>query len=113
MLWSGVGRAAIRATLQNPEARGIVLRHVDRGTFIAPNGTARPKPSGHQPSPAEIMASRLVLKPNLTPCGNPSTTDAASCSATTSDTAAVVPVSALGSCPSAPGPRPWFGRVIT
>ncbi|MFE9926502.1 FadR/GntR family transcriptional regulator [Streptomyces sp. NPDC005774] len=53
-----------------------MLRHVDRGTFIAPNETARPKTSGHQPSPAEIMASRLVLEPNLTPLAVASATGA-------------------------------------
>jgi DNA-binding FadR family transcriptional regulator len=62
---TGVGRAAVRDALQNLESRGIVLRHVGRGTFVAPDETARRDASGHQPSPAEIMASRLVLEPEL------------------------------------------------
>ncbi len=61
----GVGRAAVRAALQDLESRGIVLRHVGRGTFVAPNETTLLDGVSHQPSPAEIMASRLVLEPEL------------------------------------------------
>ncbi|MET9793665.1 FadR/GntR family transcriptional regulator [Streptomyces canus] len=73
---TGVGRAAVRDALQNLESRGIVLRHVGRGTFIAPDETARADASGHQPSPAEIMASRLVLEPELMPLAVASATGA-------------------------------------
>lgn len=64
---TGVGRAAVRAALQDLESRGIVLRHVGRGTFIAPEETTLTDAPAHQPSPAEIMASRLVLEPELMP----------------------------------------------
>ncbi|MFJ8791256.1 FadR/GntR family transcriptional regulator [Streptomyces sp. NPDC102462] len=73
---TGVGRAAVRAALQDLESRGVVLRHVGRGTFIAPDETALPDGSAHQPSPAEIMASRLVLEPELMPLAVASATGA-------------------------------------
>ncbi|MFE7940517.1 FadR/GntR family transcriptional regulator [Streptomyces griseoincarnatus] len=78
---TGVGRAAVRAALQDLESRCIVLRHVGRGTFIAPDETALADGAAHQPSPAEIMASRLVLEPELMPL--------AAASATRSDLAEV------------------------
>jgi DNA-binding FadR family transcriptional regulator len=64
---TGVGRAAVRSALQNLESRGLVLRHVGRGTFVAPDETAHAGTSENQPSPAEIMAARLVLEPELMP----------------------------------------------
>jgi DNA-binding FadR family transcriptional regulator len=73
---TGAGRAAVRAALQDLESRGMVLRHVGRGTFIAPDHTAHPGTPGHQPSPAEIMASRLVLEPELMPLAVASATGA-------------------------------------
>lgn len=73
---TGVGRAAVRAALQTLESRGIVLRHVGRGTFIAPDEAAHPGPGGDQPSPADIMASRLVLEPELMPLAVASATGA-------------------------------------
>ncbi|GHJ26696.1 transcriptional regulator [Streptomyces hygroscopicus subsp. sporocinereus] len=73
---TGVGRAAVRAALQDLEARGIVLRHVGRGTFVAPDNTTRPSGAAHQASPAEIMASRLVLEPELMPLAVASATGA-------------------------------------
>ncbi|SFN06625.1 transcriptional regulator, GntR family [Streptomyces sp. cf124] len=73
---TGVGRAAVRAALQDLESRGIVLRHVGRGTFIAPDETTLADGPAHQPSPAEIMASRLVLEPELMPLAVASATGA-------------------------------------
>ena len=63
---AGVSRAVIRAVLDDLETRGVVLRHVGRGTFLAPSETAVNAVSGH-PSPAEIMTSRLTVEPELLP----------------------------------------------
>lgn len=63
---TGVGRAAVRTALHDLESRGIVLRHVGRGTFLAPDETATPE-NVHEPSPSEIMAARMVLEPELMP----------------------------------------------
>ncbi|MCX4759655.1 FCD domain-containing protein [Streptomyces sp. NBC_01275] len=62
----GVGRAAVRTALEDLESRGIVLRHVGRGTFLALDGTATPEGHDH-PSPSEIMAARMALEPELMP----------------------------------------------
>ncbi|UGQ11858.1 FCD domain-containing protein [Yinghuangia sp. ASG 101] len=63
---TGAGRGAVRAALRDLEQRGVVLRHVGRGTFLAPDETAH-SDDGHGPSPAEIMTTRLVLEPELMP----------------------------------------------
>jgi DNA-binding FadR family transcriptional regulator len=63
---TGVSRAVVRSALDDLQARGIVLRHVGRGTFLAPDDTAATD-GATEPSPAEIMASRLVLEPELMP----------------------------------------------
>jgi DNA-binding FadR family transcriptional regulator len=62
-----VSRTAVRAALAELEREGRITRHVGRGTFLAelegdpslPSGTAL------QTSPAEIMATRLVLEPEV------------------------------------------------
>ncbi|MGR7001002.1 FadR/GntR family transcriptional regulator [Yinghuangia aomiensis] len=59
---TGAGRGAVRAALDDLESRGVVLRHVGRGTFLAPDETAA---DSDAPSPAEIMASRLLLEPEF------------------------------------------------
>lgn len=53
-----------------------MLRHVGRGTFIAPDEASLADGAAHQPSPAEIMASRLVLEPELMPLAVASATGA-------------------------------------
>ncbi len=63
---AGVSRAVVRSVLDDLEARGVVLRHVGRGTFLAPSETSVPDLSSH-PSPAEIMTSRLTVEPELLP----------------------------------------------
>jgi DNA-binding FadR family transcriptional regulator len=73
---TGVGRATVRAALEDLESRGVVLRHVGRGTFLAHDEAARVDASGHQPSPADIMATRLVLEPELMPLAVTSATGA-------------------------------------
>ncbi len=60
----GTSRAAVRLALGVLERDGVITRHVGRGTFIAKpaNGdTADPL----QTSPAEIMATRLLLEPEI------------------------------------------------
>jgi DNA-binding FadR family transcriptional regulator len=61
---AGVSRGAVRAALQDLESRGVVLRHVGRGTFLSPESPAVDD-AGLQPSPAEIMTARLLLEPEL------------------------------------------------
>jgi GntR family uxuAB operon transcriptional repressor len=62
-------RTAVRAALAELEREGRIRRHVGRGTFLAglegdpelPTGARTPL----QTSPAEIMATRLVLEPEV------------------------------------------------
>lgn len=72
---TGVSRAVVRAALDDLASRGVVLRHVGRGTFLAAGGAAPPAPD-HLPSPSEIMASRMVLEPELMPLAVVSATGA-------------------------------------
>lgn len=73
---TGVSRAVVRAALNDLEQRGIVLRHVGRGTFLAPDETRPSSRDHHQPSPSEIMAARMVLEPQLMPLAVVSATGA-------------------------------------
>ena len=65
----GASRGAVRAALAELEREGRITRHVGRGTFLAelsqdlslPRGLSGPL----QTSPAEIMATRLVLEPEV------------------------------------------------
>jgi GntR family transcriptional regulator, uxu operon transcriptional repressor len=64
----GTSRAAIRQALGVLEREGLVTRHVGRGTFVA--GPAAEPATGDttgtlQTSPAEIMATRLLLEPEI------------------------------------------------
>ncbi|MCZ4519370.1 FCD domain-containing protein [Rhodococcus ruber] len=63
---AGVSRAVVRAALDTLEERGAVVRHVGRGTFLTPRASTELE-LAHHPSPAEIMASRFVLEPELLP----------------------------------------------
>jgi GntR family uxuAB operon transcriptional repressor len=63
---AGVSRAVIRSVLDDLETRGVLLRHVGRGTFLTPSDPVTADGSEH-PSPAEIMASRLTVEPELLP----------------------------------------------
>ena len=56
----GLSRTAVRRWLDDLERAGTVSRHVGRGTFV----TAPPAEEGDT-SPAEIMAARLLLEPQL------------------------------------------------
>ena len=56
----GLSRTAVRHWLDDLERSGTVTRHVGRGTFITP-----PPAEEGDTSPAEIMAVRLLLEPQL------------------------------------------------
>jgi DNA-binding FadR family transcriptional regulator len=56
----GLSRTAVRRWLDDLERSGAVTRHVGRGTFVTP----APAEEGDT-SPAEIMAVRLLLEPQL------------------------------------------------
>lgn len=64
---AGVSRAVVRSALDELESRGVVLRHVGRGTYLTPQETEEPSTASGHPSPAEIMAARLALEPQLMP----------------------------------------------
>jgi DNA-binding FadR family transcriptional regulator len=61
----GAPRSAVRQALDALEQDGIVVRHVGRGTFLAdalhPASVTAPADT----SPAEIMAARRLLEPQL------------------------------------------------
>lgn len=60
----GASRAAVRQALGVLERDGVITRHVGRGTFVA-EPAGRDDPGDLQTSPAEIMAARLLLEPEL------------------------------------------------
>jgi len=72
---AGVSRAVIRSVLDDLEARGVLLRHVGRGTFLTPADPVPADVSGH-PSPGEIMSSRLTVEPELLPLAVAAATNA-------------------------------------
>lgn len=56
----GVNRATLRKALTHLEIEGAILRHVGRGTFVAP---PRPDRIAASASPVELMEARLALEP--------------------------------------------------
>ncbi len=69
----GVTRTMVRHALSVLEAEGRVSREVGRGTFLR-DGSARPAPHGGpgagrfgEISPADVMAARRVLEPQVLP----------------------------------------------
>lgn len=58
---TGLSRTAVRRWLDELERAGRVTRHVGRGTFVMPSES----PVHLDTSPAEIMAVRLLLEPQL------------------------------------------------
>jgi DNA-binding FadR family transcriptional regulator len=58
----GASRAALRRRLDALEREGRITRHVGRGTFVTAPAATR-----LDTSPAEIMAVRLLLEPQLPP----------------------------------------------
>ena len=75
---AGVGRTAVRRALGYMEAEGRVVRHVGRGTFVAP--AASPAPTAarddFETSPIEIMTVRALFEPGLMPLAVMSATSA-------------------------------------
>jgi DNA-binding FadR family transcriptional regulator len=57
----GLSRTAVRRWLDDLERAGRVTRHVGRGTFLVPEQM----PATEETSPAEIMAVRLLLEPQM------------------------------------------------
>lgn len=66
---SGQSRTTVRRALEALEAQGRIVRHVGRGTFLAvstPDG-AGDHATSETISPAQIMAARLLIEPQLMP----------------------------------------------
>lgn len=66
---SGQSRTTVRRALKALEAQGRIVRHVGRGTFLAPpapDGT-REDATNETISPAQIMAVRLLIEPHTMP----------------------------------------------
>lgn len=61
----GISRAAVRTALGSLEREGMITRHVGRGTFLTSGSAVDRTEAGLQTSPAEIMATRLVLEPEV------------------------------------------------
>jgi len=63
----GVPRNAVRRTLAQLEAEGLITRHVGRGTFVAgaTEAGAITAASAAHTSPAELMEARLRIEPAL------------------------------------------------
>ncbi|MBF8193650.1 FadR family transcriptional regulator [Nonomuraea sp. K274] len=64
---SGQSRTTVRRALGMLEARGRIIRHVGRGTFLAPGSGPGPEPGTTGISPADIMAARLLVEPPTMP----------------------------------------------
>ncbi len=65
---AGVGRGVVRRALGFMEAEGRVVRHVGRGTFVAPAVPAEPaEGDDFETSPIEIMTVRALFEPGLMP----------------------------------------------
>lgn len=60
----GAPRTAVRAALGALEREGRITRHVGRGTFLAESGAVE-LADPVQTSPAEIMATRLLVEPEI------------------------------------------------
>ena len=64
----GVSRSTLRKALDHLEARGLVSRHVGRGTFVGRLKAESPAgllEIGEQTSPSELMELRLMIEPQL------------------------------------------------
>lgn len=64
----GISRTTLRKALDHLEARGLVWRHVGRGTFVgrpADRTTGRLLDISERTSPAELMELRLMLEPEI------------------------------------------------
>jgi DNA-binding FadR family transcriptional regulator len=64
----GTSRSSVREALSVLEIEKQVIRKVGRGTYIAPEQSFKPEPSGNlqfSVSPAELMMAREVFEPAL------------------------------------------------
>lgn len=77
----GRPRSAVRKTLTVLEAEGWIVRNVGRGTFVSQSRSASdpaaPQVADPDTSPAQLIAARLVLEPELVglTVANATTTD--------------------------------------
>lgn len=62
---SGESRTTVRRALEALEAQGRIIRHIGRGTFLAPTPGDHDSASVNDASPAEIMATRLLIEPQM------------------------------------------------
>jgi DNA-binding FadR family transcriptional regulator len=68
----GLGRAALRRALEHLERRGLIWRHVGKGTFVAGprDGLATPADPfseiGKQLTPFRMMRARICVEPAIT-----------------------------------------------
>lgn len=58
-------RTDIRRALSQLEIDGRVLRHVGRGTFLAPRREDALESAGSASSPTEFMAARVLIEPRI------------------------------------------------
>ena len=58
-------RTEIRRALSQLEIEGRVVRHVGRGTFVAPPRSNLMDSSSLSASPTELMAARLLMEPRI------------------------------------------------
>lgn len=61
----GLGRSAVRRCLARLEHQGRIIRHVGRGTFLTSGVAEAPSALRPDTSPAEIMAVRLLIEPQM------------------------------------------------
>ncbi|WP_075813758.1 FadR/GntR family transcriptional regulator [Corynebacterium sp. CNJ-954] len=59
----GCTRNEVRKAMAHLESKGIVTRHVGRGTYLAAD-PQKPSPS-KKASPAELMSARILLEPEI------------------------------------------------
>jgi DNA-binding FadR family transcriptional regulator len=64
---SGQSRTVVRRALGILEAEGRIVRHIGRGTFLAPPGRSQDAGGAAATSPAEVMAVRLLIEPQMVP----------------------------------------------
>lgn len=63
---SGESRTTVRRALGILEAEGRIVRHIGRGTFVAPDRSSDVD-GPEATSPAEIIAVRLLIEPQMMP----------------------------------------------
>ncbi|MGP3775383.1 FadR/GntR family transcriptional regulator [Streptomyces sp. SDT5-1] len=64
---TGASRAVVRSVLKALAEEGVVVRHVGRGTFVAPSTETEAASQAGAPSPVNIMQARLIIEPEFLP----------------------------------------------